>query len=194
MECIEYSFDNQKSWTRISDFPKNKTFKYFCNVELPADSVQKNWAEIHVRYQDKEGKLSKVYKGVYSPASYDTLRAVSSSSNEYQEPGIVFASLSTVALMDEFVKGSTAARVKYANKTIEVSGEVHKKRLFAQGGGSVMLKTNQDEYFVICYFDSSDGLENIKEGNEVKFRGKYYEPSMSYSEKYVYMKPCAIID
>lgn len=68
VEWIEFSFD-QKNWTRVSNLEKSRSINsesYACSPTLPENSKQK-WAEIHVRYQDREGKTSEIFSGTYTP-------------------------------------------------------------------------------------------------------------------------------
>ena len=74
-------------------------------------------------------------------------------------------------LLKAFEGDEAAANAKYLDKVIEVEGEVSKVEKNTEKS-SVYLKTTNEMSSVICEFENGNDLADIKEGSNIKIKGK----------------------
>lgn len=72
-------------------------------------------------------------------------------------------------LVKEFVKDETAANKKYADKIIQVSGQVKEVTQNQEGITVVVLSAEDPEYSLRCTFDNK--INNVKTGETISLKG-----------------------
>jgi hypothetical protein len=79
-------------------------------------------------------------------------------------------SMSPSDLLAAYNADEAAANAKYLDKIIEVKGKI-KSLNTADAGNSLSLDTGDDMAAIICEFESKEGVEHRKVGDEVTVKG-----------------------